>query len=353
MLCYFLLALTIGIIERTWFDSRIVTTIFLWSYASHLILDMLTIQGVPLLYPFRKNLCVIPGNPKFRLRSSELKTESLAFVLFIMLSFSCKDLLANGFWNTYDKIMATVKSVHHESRLTDGAILVRYDVNADGRQLQGMGYLVNSSTEKLVLFDSAKGFLNILSQDRIKNLKPIRSGRKREIKGFSFTAISTDSLERLTKDRIILSLKLQAELPLYYTKDYQPQSGTSVALGNVYNPLFRSADVDSIDVSTEKEISLIKLQLQEEAQKQAYYVQQKGKALEAFSAVQAALGSDDMAERERAIKEQERARAAYENLSPPLDNRPALQLRLGYLQNRLHIRKRQAINGYISYLLIE
>jgi inner membrane protein len=58
---------------------------------------MLTRQGIPLLYPFKKNPCVIPGNPKFRLRSMDFKTESLAFVLFIILAFSCKDFFANGF----------------------------------------------------------------------------------------------------------------------------------------------------------------------------------------------------------------------------------------------------------------
>jgi inner membrane protein len=140
LLFYFGLALVIGIIEKTWFDSRIITSIFLWSYASHLILDMLTIQGVPLLYPFKKNPCEIPSNPKFRLRSLDFKTESLAFVLFIMLAFSCKDLFANGFWNTYDRVFGTVKSVHTETLLTDGAIQVKYDVLQDGKELKGMAF---------------------------------------------------------------------------------------------------------------------------------------------------------------------------------------------------------------------
>jgi hypothetical protein len=241
--------------------------------------------------------------------------------------------------------------VHTETLLTDKAIQVKYDIHQGGKDLKGACILINSSPEKLLVFN--EGFIAITNHDRVKDLEPVRTNFKRVLKGFSFSGISVDSLERLTKGKIITSLKLQSALPIHYTKDNAPQSGTSISFENVYNPIFNSTDVDSIDRSTEKEIALVKLQMAEEGQKQAHYVQQKQKALETFSAVQATISSNDMAERERAIKEQERARAAYKNLSPPLDNRPALQLRLGYLNKRLHIRKRQSIIGYIFYLLIE
>ncbi len=34
--------------------GNVITHIFIWAYASHLILDMLTIKDIPLLYPFKK-----------------------------------------------------------------------------------------------------------------------------------------------------------------------------------------------------------------------------------------------------------------------------------------------------------
>lgn len=351
LLCYFMLALVIGMIEATWFSSRIVTTIYLWSYASHLILDMLTVQGVPLLYPFKKNACVIPGNPKYRLRSSEFKTESIAFVLFILLSFSCKDLFANGFWNTYDKVFGTVKSVHAETLKTDKAIMVRYDVASEGTALKGSGYLVASSTESLLLFD--KGFLKISAHDHIKNLEPVRTMRKRILKELAFQGISIDSLHQLTTGKAITVLKLQTALPIGYVKDNAPQMGTSVSLENVYNPTFTSTDIDSIDVATEKELNLLQLQLREEAQKQNGYVQQRQKAFESLSAVQQALNSTDMAEREKAIKEYEKVKRIYEDFENPFDNRPALNIRLQYLQSRLHIKKSQAISGYLAFIEIQ
>jgi hypothetical protein len=60
-----------------------------------------------------------------------------------------------------------------------------------------------------------------------------------------------------------------------------------------------------------------------------------------------------MAEKEKAIKDFEKVRAAYENLQKPIDNRPALNIRLNYLRSKLHIKKQKSINGFISYLEIQ
>lgn len=54
LICYVLLIILVGSIERIISDKRIITSIFIWSYGSHLILDMITKQGVPLFYPFKK-----------------------------------------------------------------------------------------------------------------------------------------------------------------------------------------------------------------------------------------------------------------------------------------------------------
>jgi hypothetical protein len=121
----------------------------------------------------------------------------------------------------------------------------------------------------------------------------------------------------------------------------------------VYDPLFRSSDIDSIDVATEKEISLIQLQLQEEAQKQRLYEQERQKVFGTFLKTQSLLNSPEMAESERAIKDFEKVRSAYENLQIPIDNRPALNIRLAYLRSKLYIKKQQSINGFISYLEIQ
>jgi len=94
--------------------GNVITHIFIWAYASHFILDMLTVKGIPLFYPFKKNPCVIPGNPKYRFRSTDFKAEAMVFGIFVMLTFSLQDLFANGFWNTYNRTWDSVKALHTE-----------------------------------------------------------------------------------------------------------------------------------------------------------------------------------------------------------------------------------------------
>src|SRR5690554_4670585 len=56
-----------------------ISIILFFSVFSHLLLDMFTIQGVPLLYPFWRNPCVIPGNPDFKIKTGNVKQEGIFF----------------------------------------------------------------------------------------------------------------------------------------------------------------------------------------------------------------------------------------------------------------------------------
>lgn len=353
LLAYFGLALLIGVVEKTWLNTTIATSIFLWSYASHLILDMLTLQGVPLLYPFKKNPCVIPGNPAYRMKSGNFKAESIAFCLFVMLAFTTKDLFAHGFWNSYDRLFGTVKSVYAESRLTPKALLVRYQISQDGKDIAGNGFLVSASPEKLLLFNQGSGFQEIKSSDHVKQLLPIRTNAARVKKAISFQGIGIDSLKQLVRNRAVMALKLQSVLPVHFTKDNQPQSSTSINLENVFNPVLTSNDVDSLDGSTEKEIALLRMELEAENAKQAQYWQQKAQAQNAYQKVLTDLNSTDLATSEKAVREKESAGRAFEAISKPLDNRPALRVRLNYLQSKLHVKKSQSITGYLEYIQIQ
>ena len=107
--------MVVKIFELIITGGNVITHIFIWAYASHLILHMLTIKGIPLLYPFKKNTCVIPGNPKFRSHTSDFKTEAMIFGFFVLLAFSLKDLFANGFWNTYNRKWKSLKALYTDT----------------------------------------------------------------------------------------------------------------------------------------------------------------------------------------------------------------------------------------------
>ena len=55
------LVFLVHFLEKFYLNTSEYYLIFLFGYLSHLILDMITIQGIPLFYPFNKNPCVIPS----------------------------------------------------------------------------------------------------------------------------------------------------------------------------------------------------------------------------------------------------------------------------------------------------
>ncbi|MEM6338394.1 MAG: metal-dependent hydrolase, partial [Pseudomonadota bacterium] len=98
----------------TWLIIKVIlppsfALVYILGICSHLIFDMMTVQGVPLLYPFKKNPCVIPGNPEARIRSGNIRAELTAFVLFIVCGVFCYPLMSNGFWMTFNRTLGSKK----------------------------------------------------------------------------------------------------------------------------------------------------------------------------------------------------------------------------------------------------
>ena len=99
-------------------DGNEFTILFLFAYLSHLVLDMMTLQGVPFLYPFMKNPCVLPAKPEMRFRTGDLRTETLAFSFFLFCGIFCYPLFANGFWTQYNRTFGGLKQLKNEFILT-------------------------------------------------------------------------------------------------------------------------------------------------------------------------------------------------------------------------------------------
>jgi len=54
------LTAVISAFQAAYFPGLAIAQVFGLAYASHLLLDMVTVQGIPLFYPFSKNPCVLP-----------------------------------------------------------------------------------------------------------------------------------------------------------------------------------------------------------------------------------------------------------------------------------------------------
>ena len=79
-------------IEKIFSNNLEISLIIFFGILSHLILDMVTLQGIPLFYPFKKNPCVLPANPDLRIRSGDIKAEGIAFFIFAVLTIFMQDL---------------------------------------------------------------------------------------------------------------------------------------------------------------------------------------------------------------------------------------------------------------------
>ena len=114
----------------------------------------------------------------------------MMFFVFVLLAFSCKDLFAYGFWNTYNCTWSSVKSLYTEKLLTDKMILVDYEFSINNNGYKGKGILINATEAEVILFDSKKGFLKVERNDRIIHLIPNRTPKNLIFKEERFTNIS-------------------------------------------------------------------------------------------------------------------------------------------------------------------
>ncbi|MDB9744155.1 metal-dependent hydrolase [Fibrobacterales bacterium] len=175
--------------------------IFFFAVLSHYILDMVTVQGVPLFYPWLRNPCVIPGNPDFRMRTNDYKAEAKAFLVFAVIGVCCIPLFEHGFWTAYNRGFGTLKHIHTERLNSKTQVMVDYNFSMNGKEFIGEGTLVDSKQQWALISDEGK----LYELDRnnpaqvIHSVKPKRTQTPYLIKELTFESISLDSLNNMLR----------------------------------------------------------------------------------------------------------------------------------------------------------
>jgi hypothetical protein len=242
-------------------------------------------------------------------------------------------------------VLMISRHTYEEQRKFDGVIKVNYDF----RDHSGEGYLADATSSTAILF-TKEGFINVKNSENVKSFKPIRTALTRKDLQILINDISIDSFRILVKDKAIKDLKIQSALPLSFSKDNEPQTSTSVNLSWVFNPVFRSTDVDSVNTDVEREISLTKIQLEAVANTKKLFEERKSRIFKELTIAQENLSSADLAIKEKAIKEYPHMQRAYASLQEPAETTQQILIRLSYLNQKLHFRKTQKISGFISYI---
>lgn len=235
--------------------------IFLFAYLSHLILDMLTVQGIPLFYPFMKNPCVIPANPSLRFRSGNLKSEAIALFIFTFVLFSSYDLFKNGFWTTYNRSFGSIKHAYREFRDSENLVVVKYQYSFNGEIQEGEGYILDATEFQLDLWEisgTEPHILIINSKDtRVKNIdvQPEKTVYKYSVNDFNFFNLSIEQLNDTLSSKIVSGKILGTER--FIVNNHRADKG-SIELEKEVSPRFAWIKKDSL-----QDVVLNKLKLSE------------------------------------------------------------------------------------------
>lgn len=241
------LSMFLAFLETTFLHTSVYSKIFFLAYFSHLILDMLTVQGVPLLYPFLRNPCVIPGNPDMRFRTGNIRTETMIFCFFLLSVIFLQPLIKNGFWTQYNRFFGTPKHLASEYNKSNDALYVRYLVKQGTEEMRGEGYCIEASENKVVLLEE-NGFKTLdREQYVIKETIPEHTGKQLQFKTIHFINISTDSLNKLVANQSIKAINIQSTSPFRFYQNSMPTVATKLK-GEYINELILEEMINSVEV---------------------------------------------------------------------------------------------------------
>lgn len=235
LLFFFLATIVFLFSEKIFFQSTDYTLIFSFALLSHLVLDMLTVQGIPLFYPFARNPCVIPANPELRIKSGNIRSEGIALFLFTIMALFLQPLFANGFWTTYNNQFDSITHVFREFSSSNKALVINYDYSYYNQNKTGKGILVNATANNLNLI-SNNNLIHISNEPNtiIKQLKITPSDEKLKVSQMILQSIDLDSLSRLLSNKYILESDIFSNFPVLHSgkqtqhitfkEEYNPQA---------------------------------------------------------------------------------------------------------------------------------
>ncbi len=343
------LTITIWLIENLVSSSSKLTLIFCYSYTSHLILDMMTLQGIPLLYPFYKNAFVIPGNPAFRIQTGDNKSETVIFCFLLLAGMSLKPLFANGFWTSYNRLFGTMTHLAAEFQRSEDLLEVAYFGRLGTETFEGKGYCLSASDNRAVLLEN--GQFRILDRNNtvITKVIPSHSGRELKYETRRFVMAPVDSLNRWLAGKALANLEVSANREFRFHHNLvssrqtyiKEQFLTEVWLEVIPIPLPQVVTPDTFFDQVNPRILILSHQLE------ALQRQQREKAKQWGLHTQLLQATQKMTLEESDVVQQEQLYETYQRLlkvKPPkmeIERIKALELEIQQLQQITRLKNRE------------
>jgi inner membrane protein len=341
LLIYFLVVFIVSFIERYYLDTDYYWLIVLFGFGSHLILDMVTVQGIPLFYPFNKNPCVIPANPDLRLRTGNIKTEGILLFIFSILTFTLQPLFANGFWSNYNKSFNTIEHIYREYKGSNICLEVDYSYRYYGNVISNKGFLVNASIDNLdILEDNSivkiEDNANVVI-DKLEFRKTDSIYSSREI---IFNDVSLDSLNKILNNRYILKGLVFSNKKV----DINNKLSNVISIENSIND-FNVVEI----IEDNKDLKNVESDILKEQYKVSQKRLEKSKLQSRLKEINENLKVASNYEKDKLIVELNSIKNSLSNLIIDESNLKGLY----YKKNSINDKIELSFNGSIKYLVLE
>jgi len=217
--------------QSAYFPSIKAAQVFGLAYGSHILFDMLTVQGVPVFYPLKRNPCVMPGNPEMRLRTNSIRQETVVFCFFIVSAIFLQPLFANGFWTSYNSLFGTLKHIVSEYNKSEDLMIVDFTVQHGSEFTAHKGLCVSVSTSALTIITKKKQFESYPKDgQQIKEIYPTHTRMKYGFEQGQFHEISIDSIRGLFRKGKYTSIDIQGSASFLYVDQGIEQRKKSLSL---------------------------------------------------------------------------------------------------------------------------
>lgn len=258
-------------LEKYFLNNYEITIILFFSILSHLILDMCTLQGIPLFYPFYKNPCVLPANPDLRIRTGDIKSEGVILFIFSISTIFMQDLFANGFWSNLNNQFNDITHTQKEFSNTNNLLNVDFEYSDFNKKIKGNGIIINSVGNEIFILDSLK--IHRLKKGKtgmmIKTLQTKKTEKILKINQKSFINISLDSLNTIMKNKFIYESSIFSNQKINVVSSKGLINKNEFKFSNEYNLKFTQSFKDSISYDLESKIKEIDFKIKRE-KKQVY-----------------------------------------------------------------------------------
>lgn len=217
--------------QSAYFPSIKAAQVFGLAYGSHIVFDMMTVQGVPLFYPFKKNPCVLPGNPEMRLRTNSIRQETMVFCFFMVSAIFMKPLFANGFWTSYNSLFGSLKHIVSEFNKSEDLMIVEFTVQHGSEITHHEGLCLAVSTSKLTIIDKKKRFHSYPAEGQmIKDIYPKHTKMSYGYEQGQFYDMPIDSVHALFTRGKYTRIDLQGSAQFIYVDQGIEQKKRTLSL---------------------------------------------------------------------------------------------------------------------------